>query len=142
MIKTILFTFLISLLIISCSRNDDNSNDDSNSVKLENTNWSGVFSSSEIKIMTNNVMNWDNEKVQIQFMENNTFKLYGYNKNNTSQWVMNSGPYKGTYTISSSNSIKLNYESGATFSPLNSGSISGSVMTLKVGNNQFKFNKE
>lgn len=141
--KPILLFLTIFLLLVSCGRDDDNdTNDNSNSVKLENTSWSGTFSSNEIKIMTNNVMNWDNEKVQIQFKENNTFKLYGYGKNTSNQWIVNSGPYKGTYSYSSNGTIKLNYESGATFSPLNSGSISGSVMTLKVGNNQFKFNKE
>ncbi|CAH0255666.1 hypothetical protein [Chryseobacterium sp. Bi04] len=139
--KSILLLIALLTLTVSCS-NDDNNNDNSTLVKLDNTAWSGVFSSTEIKIMTNNTMNWDNEKVQVQFKENNSFKLYGYGKNSQNQWIINSGPYNGTYTYSSTGTIKLNYESGATFSPLNNGTISGSVMTLNVGSNQFKFTKE
>lgn len=140
--KSILLLIALLTLTISCSSNDDNNNDNSTLVKLDNTAWSGVFSSTEIKIMTNNTMNWDNEKVQVQFKENNSFKLYGYGKNSQNQWIINSGPYNGSYTYSSTGTIKLNYESGATFSSLNSGTISGSVMTLKVGSNQYKFNQE
>ncbi|MCT3630168.1 hypothetical protein CMU78_05890 [Elizabethkingia anophelis] len=142
--KTILFFLSMLLLtIISCSRsNDDSSNNNRDSMKLDNTNWSGIFSSYEMKIMTNNIIAIDNEKVQIQFSENNTFKLYGYGKSQQNQWIVNSGPYKGTYTYSSNGTIKLNYESGATFNSLNSGYISNSIMTISIGNNQFKFNKE
>ncbi|MGN7709174.1 hypothetical protein [Chryseobacterium sp. 22543] len=138
--KSILLLIVLLTLTVSCGSNDDNNN--STLLKLDNTSWSGVFSFMEIKIMTNNTMNWDNEKVQVQFKENNTFKLYGYGKNQQNQWVINSGPYNGTYTYSSTGTIKFTYESGATFSSLNSGTISGSVMTLKVGDNQYKFNQE
>lgn len=140
--KSILLLITLLTLTVSCTNNDDNNSDGSTIVKLDNIAWSGVFSSTEIKIMTSNTMNWDNEKVQVQFKENNSFKLYGYGKNSQNQWIINSGPYNGTYTYSSTGAIKLNYESGATFSPLSNGTISGSVMTLKVGNNQFKFNQE
>lgn len=140
--KSISLLITLLLLTLSCSSNDDNNSDNLILVKLDNTSWSGVFSSTEVKIMTNNIMNWDNEKVQVQFKENSTFKLYGYGKNPQNQWIINSGPYIGTYTYSSTGAIKLNYESGATFSLLNNGSISGTVMILKVGNSQFKFNQE
>lgn len=143
--KTILLLFLFSLIISSCSR-DDSSEATTNSatIKLDNTSWSGLFNRADILVMTNNSFDigiGKEEKVNVTFSENSKFKLRGYIKNNA-EWVYNSGPYEGSFVVNNSGAITLNYESGATFNLLNSGSISGNEMTLKVGNTQYKFIKD
>lgn len=143
--KTILLLLLFCLIITSCSRDDFNeSTANPTTVKLDNTSWSGVFNRADILEMTNNSFDigiGKEEKVILTFSENSKFKLRGYIKNN-GDWVYNSGPYEGSYAVNNSGAITLTYESGATFNLLNSGSIKGNDMILKVGNTQYKFIKD
>ncbi len=140
--KTILFFLSMLLLtIISCSRsNDDSSNNNTGSIKLDNTNWSGSTKCNQAESINGSA--WCSDKVQIQFLEKNTYKLYGYGKTSQNQWYVNSGPYKGTYTYSSNGAVSLNFESGVTFNTVSTGNISGTILILQNGTIKITLNKE